>query len=424
VESQRYAGNKVGHRHVLSLGEINDSPRGAWERTIAVVDERDGEARQRALFPADRPPPPGEVATLPVRLRELSLEPPRQWGAGWLGAQLWPRRQLDEFFGARLPPSREGTDWGKGVRLLTIYRRLNPGSAWRRHRHWFGTTALGDLLRVDARAAQADPLYRALALLRQPKEALFGPRRECWRALFGARYEVLLYDLTSTYFECAVPESAEDPRRFGYSRDQRGDCVPVVIALVVTAEGLPLAYEMMPGNTADKPTRRDRIETIRRRSGEAERIWIMDRGIPTEEILEELRQRQTPVRSLVGTPKGRLTRLESALADLPWQEGRPHLRGKLLPSDGELYVLAHSEARAGKERGLRRRHLKACWPRLGELQKQQPPRDQLLKKLGAAQDRAGRIAGGLVEVEGRAEGGLSYRLDRGKLRAVRQREGR
>ena len=424
VESQRYAGNKVAHRHVLYLGEINDSQRVAWERTIAVIDERDGEARQMALFPADRHPPPGEVDTLQVRLSELSLENPRQWGACWLGDKLWKQLQLEAFFGERLPVSREGTDWEKVVRILAIYRLLSPGSEWRLHRHWFGTTALGDLLGVDARAVQDDTLYRALDLLLPHKEALFSHLHQRWRDLFGARYEVVLYDLTSTYFECDVPAADNDPRRFGYSRDKRRDCVQVVIALVVTPEGLPLAYEMLPGNTADKTTLRGMLATIARRYGEAERIWVMDRGIPTEEILAELRTAKAPVRYLVGTSKARLTRYEAALAELPWQQVRPELRVKLLPSEGELYVLAESGARTDKERGMRRRQLKTYWRRLGELKKQAPPRDTLLKKLGAAQDRAGRIAVGLVHVEVSEVGVLRYQLDREKLRAVRQREGR
>ena len=424
MESHRYGGNKVAHRHVMYLGEINDSQRVAWERTIAVVDERDGEARQLALFPSDRTPPPGGVETLQVRLSELSLEHPRQWGACWLGDQLWQRLQLDEFFGARLPPSREGTDWEKVVRILTIYRLLNPGSEWRLHRHWFATTALADLLEVDARSVQDDTLYRALDLLLEHKEALFGHLRQRWCDLFGATYQVLLYDLTSTYFECDVPEDDEDPRRFGYSRDKRGDCVQVVVALVVTPEGLPLAYEMFPGNTADKTTLRGMLATIQRRFGKAERIWIMDRGIPTEEILTELRAADAQVRYLVGTPKGRLTKLESTLAQLPWHEVRPQLRVKLLPQDGEVYVLAHSGAREGKERGMRQRRLKAYWKRLAELKEQAPLRDALLKKLGAAQDRAGRVATGLVRVEVSAEGRLSFQFDRAALRAVRQREGR
>ena len=424
MESRRYAGNKVAHRHVLYLGEINDSQRVAWERTIAVIDERDGEARQLALFPADRTPPPGAVDTLQVRLSELSLENPRQWGACWLGDQLWQQLRLDTFFGARLPASREGTDWEKVVRILTIYRLLSPGSEWRLHRHWFGTTALGDLLGVDARAVQDDTLYRALDLLLEHKEALFTHLHERWRDLFAARYEVLLYDLTSTYFECDVPAAENDPRRFGYSRDKRGDCVQVVIALVVTPEGLPLAYEMLPGNTADKTTLRGMLATIARRYGAAERIWVMDRGVPTEEILAELRTTPAPVRYLVGTPKGRLTRYEAALAQRPWQDVRPELRVKLLPSEGELYVLAESGARIDKERSMRRRQLKTYWKRLDELQKQAPPRDTLLKKLGAAQDRAGRIAVSLVQVEVSEDGALRYRLDWEKLRVVRRREGR
>jgi hypothetical protein len=424
VESRRYARGKVAQRHVLYLGEINASQRLAWERTIAVFDEAHGESRQLALFPADRAPPADGTAAVQVRLDALRLEHPRQWGACWLADQLWRTLHLDDFFGARLPVSRENTDWEKVLRLLVIYRLLAPGSEWRLHRQWFATTALPDLLAVDARAVQDDTLYRCHDLLLPLKEELFGHLRQRWSDLFGARYEVLLYDLTSTYFEGAVPADEADPRRFGYSRDQRSGCVQVVVALVVTPEGLPLAYEMFPGNTADKTTLRGMLATIRRRYGAAERIWIMDRGIPTEEILTELRAAESPVRYLVGTPKGRLTRYEAALAARPWQAVRPHLRVKLLPQDGELYVLAESQARAGKERGMRQRRLKAYWQRLGALQRQHPPRDTLLKKLGAAQGKAGRVATSLVTVEVARDGSLAYRLDRNQLRAVRGREGR
>jgi len=320
--------------------------------------------------------------------------------------------------------SREDTDWEKVLRIIVIYRLLSPGSEWRLHRHWFGTTALADLLGVDQRAVQDDTLYRCHDLILPLKEDLFSHLRQRWSDLFGARYEVVLYDLTSTYFECDVPGAETDPRRFGYSRDRRGDCVQVVVALVITPEGLPLAYEMFPGNTADKTTLQEMLATIRRRYGAAERIWIMDRGIPTEEILTELRAADSTVRYLVGTPKGRLTRYEAALAERPWQQVRPQLRVKLLPQEGELYVLAESEARAGKERGMRRRRLKAYWKRLGELQRQRPARDLLLRKLGAAQERAGRIATNLVRVEVASDGALTYHLLRDELRAVRGREGR
>lgn len=414
----------MAQRQVLYLGELNDSQQRAWERTISVFDEQTGEDRQLALFPADRPPPPTDTETVQVRLDELRLSNPRQWGACWLGDRLWRTLHLDDFFGARLPVSREGTDWEKVLRLLTLYRLLSPGSEWRLHRQWFATTALGDLLGVDASAAQDDTLYRCHDLILPLKEELFGHLRQRWSDLFNARYEVLLYDLTSTYFECDVPTDENDPRRFGYSRDKRSDCVQVVIALVVTPEGLPLAYEMFPGNTADKTTLRGMLKKIRRRFGAAERIWVMDRGIPTEEILAELRHAEAGVRYLVGTPKGRLTRFEAELAECPWREVHPKLRVKLLPCDGEVYVLAQSQARTDKERAMRRRRLKKYWRRLGELQRlKNPTRDELLLKLGKAQAAAGAAAA-LVRVEVAADGRLTYALDRPKLRQVRQREGR
>jgi len=271
VESRRFSDGKVAHRHVLYLGEINDSQREAWQRSIRVFDEDSGQSRQLALFPADRLPPDGADA-VQVDLGRLRLERPRQWGACWLTDELWRTLHLDDFFAARLPLSREGTDWETILRILTIYRLLSPGSEWRLHRHWFSTTALPDLLGVDERAAQDDTLYRCLDLLLPHKEELFGHLRQRWSDLFEAKFEVLLYDLTSTCFECAVPADEDDPRRFGYSRDKRGDCVQVVVALVVTPDGLPLAYEMLPGNTADKTTLRDMLATIRRRYGQAERI--------------------------------------------------------------------------------------------------------------------------------------------------------
>lgn len=180
-------------------------------------------------------------------------------------------------------------DWEKVLRVLTLYRLLAPGSEWRLHRHWFGTPALADLLGVDDRLAQADTLYRGLDGLLEHKDALFGHLRQRWSDLFGVKFDVLLYDLTSTYFECDVPAEEQDPRRFGYSRDKRADCVQVVAALVVTPEGLPLAYEMFPGNPADKTTLRDMLALIQKRYGQAGRIWVMDRGIPTEAVLAELR---------------------------------------------------------------------------------------------------------------------------------------
>lgn len=424
VESRRCAG-KVVHRHVLYLGEINDSQRAAWERSIAVIDERDGQTRQLALFPADRTPSSSEVDAVQVRLSQLRLSRPRQWGACWLADRLWCMLHLDDFFGARLALTREGTNWEKVLRILVIYRLVSPGSEWRLHRHWFETTALPDLLGVDERSAQDDTLYRCHDLLLEHKEELFAHLRARWAALFGVRYEVLLYDLTSTYFECDVPDDPADPRRFGYSRDRRSDCVQVIVAVVVTPEGLPLAYEMMPGNTADKTTLRDMLALVQKRHGQAERLWVMDRGIPTEEVLAEMRASTPPVHYLVGTPKGRLTKLEAALTERPWVDVKGQLRVKSLPHDGDTYVYTESPARVAKERSMRRRALKRYWKRLGELAAlQRPRRDEVLIKLGQAKQQAGRLAAGLVQVEVAPDGRLAYQLDKHRLRRARSREGR
>ena len=215
----------------------------------------------------------------------------------------------------------------------------------------------------------------------------------------------------------------------GYSRDKRPDCVQVVIALIVTPDGFPLAYEVMPGNTADDTTLAAFLEKIERQYGRSDRIWIMDRGIPTEETLASMRDGDAPVRYLVGTPKGRLTRLEKAFLDLPWQEVRQSVNVKLLVEDGELYVLVHSEGRQLKERGMRRRRLKKLWRRLAELQGRSNSRDQLMLKLGAAKKEAGR-AWNLVDIrvpgtdKQLAADGFSFRLRRDRLRRVRRREGR
>ncbi len=203
--------------------------------------------------------------------------------------------------------------------------------------------------------------------------------------LFGAKFEVLLYDLTSTYFESAPPFPEGDKRQHGYSRDKRPDCVQVVIALVVTPEGFPLAYEVLAGNTADKTTLRAFLDKIEKLHGKAQRVWVMDRGIPTEEVLVEMRAADPPVHYLVGTPKGRLSRYEKELLEQPWQAVREGVQVKLLAQEGELYVLAESKDRVNKERAMRRRQLKGLVQRLKELARMELTRDQLLLKAGRGQ---------------------------------------
>ncbi len=338
--------------------------------------------------------------------------------------RLWQSLALDEFWAERLTPSRKGTRFDQVLFVLVAYRLLSPGSEWRLHRHWFERSALADLLGADAALADIHTLYACHDRLLEHKEAVFEHLVNRWRDLFNASFDVLLYDLTSTYFESDPPADEEDKRRHGYSRDHRPDCVQVVIALVVTPEGLPLAYEVLAGNTRDCTTLKDFLARIERQYGKARRVWCMDRGVPTEEVLAQMRASDPPVHYLVGTPKGRLTRLEQALLDKPWHVARPGVQVKLLAQDGELYVFAESRDRVAKERSMRRRQLKWLWERLAKLSTMKLTRDGLLMKLGAAQTKA-PAAWRLIEVEVPKRGAsFTYRLDRDKLRQVRRREGR
>lgn len=425
VENKRVSAGRVLQRHVLYLGEINSSQELAWRRSIEVLDEGTRAARTLALFPEDRCEgviPDESIVRL--KLAQLRLERPRQWGGCWLALRLWQSLGLDAFWGERLPASRKGTRFDQVLFVLVAYRLLSPGSEWRLHRHWFERSALGDLLGGDAALADIHTLYACHDRLLEHKEAVFDHLVGRWRDLFNATFDVLLYDLTSTYFESDPPADDEDKRRHGYSRDHRPDCVQVLIALVVTPEGLPLAYEVLAGNTRDCTTLNDFLARIERQYGKARRVWCMDRGVPTEEVLAQMRAADPPVQYLVGTPKGRLTRLEQALLEKPWRAARPDVRVKLLAQDGELYVLAESGDRVAKERAMRRRQLKWLWARLNKLSTMRLTRDALLMKLGAARTTA-PVAWRLIEVEVPQGGArFTYRLDRDKLRLIRRREGR
>ena len=297
-----------------------------------------------------------------------------------MAQKLWQELHLDRFWAERLAPSRKGTRWDQVLFILVVYRLLSPGAEWRLYRQWFERSALSDLMAVDAGLADIHKLYACHDRLLEHKQAVFDHLVARWRDLFNASFDVLLYDLTSSYFESDPPFPDGDKRRFGYSRDRCPDCVQVVIALVVTPEGLPLAYEVLAGNTQDKATLQDFLARIERQYGKARRIWVMDRGIPTEEVLQEMRDRDPPVQYLVGTPKGRLTSLEKQLLTKSWQEARPGVQVKLLPQDGELYVLAESVDRVAKERAIRRRQLKWLWARLKQISTMQLTREELLMK--------------------------------------------
>jgi hypothetical protein len=379
-----------------------------------------------ALFPAGSMPE-DDVNAVGVRLNELRLERPRQWGACWLSCVLWGQLDLDNFWRARLPASREGTPWLLVLQTLVSYRLIDPGSEWRLHRHWFDASAMGDLLNADFALVEKNTLYRCLDKLIVHKDALFKFLVQRWGELFDAKFDVLLYDLTSTYFETDVERSPGDLRQYGYSRDKRGDCRQVVIALIVTPEGFPLSYEVLSGNTADSTTLADFLDRIEQRYGRAKRIWVMDRGVPTEDSLAKMRR--IGASYLVGTPKGRLNKLECGFLTQPWARVREGVQVKRLSVEEDTYVLAQSDARINKERAMRRRRLGHYVQRLHALQGQALTRDQLLMKLGAAKHEAGRAAH-LIKVHlpqastSSRTVSFEFELDRVKLRQVRRREGR
>lgn len=423
VENRRVSGGRVVQRPLLYLGEINDSQHAAWRKSIEIFEPGRDESQMLALFPDDAPVPLDDTTVVRLRLGELRVERPRQWGACWLASELYRQLRLDEFWAAHLPPSRKATRWDLVLQALVSYRLIDPGSEWRLHREWFVNSAMGDLLGTGYELAEIHRLYRCLDRLLKHKRALFDHLTQRWKDLFNASYEVLLYDLTSTYFESDPPSDPHDKRKHGYSRDKRSDCVQVLIALVITPEGFPLAYEVLSGNITDNRTLRLFLRKIERQYGKARRVWLMDRGIPTEPVLEQMRTSDPPVQYLVGTPKGRLSALEAALLEKPWRQVREGVQVKLLPHEGELYVLAHSRDRVAKERAMRRRQLGRLWARLRRLQGMRLSRDRLWQKLGAAQ-KQWPAGWRLVHVQVDGDGRLGFVLNRDKLRQVRRREGR
>src|SRR3989441_6361227 len=425
VENKRVAAGKIVQRHVLYLGEINSNQQEAWRKTIEIFEDGQVQPKTVALFAEHRAPAISSDQIVQIRLKDLQLKRPRQWGACWLATELYEKLELDRFWAEKLPPSRKGTRWDLVLQTQVTYRLLDPDREWKLHRQWLEATAMADLLEEDFSLAESHKLYECLDLLLPHKQALFDHLTGRWKDLFNAKFDVLLYDLTSTYFESDPPFGPEDKRKFGYSRDKRRDCVQVVIALIVTPEGFPLGYEVMAGNTSDKTTLPAFLKKIEEQYGKAQRIWIMDRGIPTKKDLEAMRNSEPPVHYLVGTPRGRLTKYEKQLLELPWQAVREGVEVKLLKEEKEFYVLARSQDRQRKERGMRRGQLKRLWKRLKEIQAMSfSKKTDMVMKLGAAKQQA-PSAWRLVEVEiSESESSFKFSLRKKKLRQVRQREGR
>ena len=426
VENRRVPGGKTVQRTVLYLGEINDQQQAAWRKTLDVFDEEQQRYTTLSLFPEDRELPADALDSVQVRLSGLELRRPRSFGNCWLACELWHQLGLDEFWRQRLPQGREGVSWAKVLQLLVVNRLLEPGSEFRVHRQWFVDSAMDDLLGEDFAVAEKDRLYRCLDRILEHKQELFVWLKKKWADLFGADFEVLLYDLTSTYFEGQMEQNPKAKR--GYSRDHRPDCLQLVIALVVTPDGFPLAYEVMNGNTSDHTTLRGFLKQIEDTYGKAQRVWVMDRGIPSEAMLQEMREPQRQTFYLVGTPKSRIQQHEKQWLDLPWQKVRDAVEVKLYEHEGELYVLAKSQGRQAKEMAMRRKRLARLLRKLRAMRRSLPQRDQLLLRIGAAKKEAGR-AFGFVKIQlPKADQPVTrqtfrFQLDKAKLKAAEQRDG-
>jgi transposase len=431
VENRRTSGGNTTQRQVLYLGEINDSQQEAWRRTLEVFDEDRRQYCELSLFPDDRPLPPGAVNAICVKLDQMQLRRARSYGDCWLGCWLWERLHLSSFWNIRLADARGDVPWARVLQLLVVNRLIEPGSELRIHRQWFLRSAMDELLEVDFAVAAKDRLYRCLDRILKHKEALCQHLAEQWKTLFDASFDVLLYDLTSTYFEGLCEEIPKATH--GYNRDGRSECRQVVIALVVTPDGLPLAYEVLAGNTTDKTTLRQFLDKIEKMYGKARRTWVMDRGIPTEATLREMREAGTQY--LVGTPRSMLGKLEQQFADKPWQQVHEAMSVKLTLHEGEFYVLAHSDQRQQKEKAMRRRRFKAYGRGLHALrrrcregQRGRISRDTLLGRLAVLKKEAGRMAS-VVRIHVPDEGqrpttrNFRYELDARAYRDALQRDG-
>ncbi len=426
VENRRLRSGKIAQRTVLYLGEINDAQEAAWRKTMDVFDERTHGPATLSLFPEDRKIPADAVDAIGVKLSKMQLKHPRSYGDCWLACEIWNQLRIPEFWNGKMPVGREDVPWEKVLQLLAVNRMIDPGSEFRLHRQWFDRSAMDELLGYDFAIAEKDRLYRCLDRVLEHKEDLFLYLKKRWRTLFNARFEVLLYDLTSTYFEGQAEQNPKAKR--GYSRDGRPDCLQVVIALVVTTDGFPLAYEVMDGNTSDKTTLRGFLEKIESTYGKADRMWIMDRGIPTEKLLAEMRKPGSQTNYLVGTPRSRIGAMEKKWLELPWQKVRDSVEVKLWSEEGELFVLAKSDGRREKEMAMHRRRLVNYLRALRKMRYSLPSRDQLMMRIGAAKSKAGRAASYVqINLPGKSEPvtrkTFSFKLDREKFDKAELRDG-
>ena len=422
TESLRVSRQRVVQRTVLHLGELNTTQVERWQRTIEAIHE-DGQRRQLRLF-TDRegqvPVAAEDVAE--VILSSLVVRRPRRFGDCWIGCKLWEDLGLRAFWQDALGEQRGEVPWAKVVELLVVNRLCDPRSELFIHEKWFPQTAMDLLLDSTAAVAEKDRLYRALDRMVAHKDALERHLADKWRDLFGARFDVLLYDLTSTYFE-GEAEGVEKAAR-GYSRDHRPDCAQLVIAIVVTPEGFPLSYEVFDGNRADVTTLEAMLDQVEAKHGRARRIWVFDRGIVSEANLQRLRERGGQY--VVGTPRHRLGDYEKELLEGSWQQINESVQVQLIAQDQETYVLARSVERAKKEEAMRWRQIRGLMRDLVRLRRSirkgtLADSDKVLMRLGRLSERWPR-AWHDVSTDWK-EGKLSWHWDRQALRLAQHRDG-
>src|SRR5947208_1560758 len=339
-------------RTLCYLGELNGSAQARWLKTIEVFNEQ-GEAEQLKLFPSHIEPPEDDPQVARVLLNQVRLERTRQFGACYLGLELWKRLELDHFFEEAIDEAPADVPWSRIAALLTINRLCAPGSELAVEQRWYPSTALDDLLGIEEGKINDTRLYRCLDQILPHKTKLEGHLKERYGSLFGAEFDVLLYDLTSTYVEGAAEDNPM--MRRGYSRDHRPDCEQMVIALIVNSEGFPFSYETFDGNRVDVSTMEAILRMVERKYGKARRIWVMDRGIVSEENLAAIRKRGGHY--LVGTPRSQMKQFEAELLKDDWTRVRPEVEVKkvAITEGEETYILCRTAGRKEKEKAIRNR---------------------------------------------------------------------
>ena len=421
VESVR---TEAGPRqHVVAyLGELNHDQERRWQRTV-VFHNRQGEERQLRLFPDAEPVPlPNDPEVVKVRLDSVGWTNPRRFGDVWLGLWLWKFLHLDEIVDRHVPQGKETVRPADIVAIEVINRLCGPCSEFALAEHWYRSTALEDLLGVPDRAVTKDRLYRTLDRLLKAQEAIEGDLKDQLGNLFQLDYDLLLYDLTSTYLEGLAEEN--DLAHRGYSRDHRSDCKQVVLALVVTRDGFPLAHLTLAGNTQDLQTVEAIVTTIESRFGKSQRVWVMDRGMISKESLKFLGR--SGRRYLLATKRGELAAFAKHLRAGGWQRltDNPDVEVKLLKRRRVHYLLARSRPRRRKERAIRRRQRRGLARALEKLPKRiqggrLKSRDKILEGVGRLKGRFPKARPFVtITVAKTRPAQLSWRWDREKFRAA------